>query len=82
MVQSLSWDANCFAASQEIHYRTHKRPPPVSILGQLNPVYIPTSHPLEIIPNIIDPSTPWSPQSSSSLRFPQEDPQNNTFIIL
>ena len=52
MVQSRSWEANWFAASQEIphisrnlkvHYRTHKRPPPVSILGQPNPVHIPTS---------------------------------------
>ena len=59
MVQSPSWEANCFAASQEIHrisrnpkvhYRTHKRPPPVSILGQPNPVHIPTSHLLEIHP--------------------------------
>ena len=42
MVQSSSWAANWFAASQEIprisrnpkaHYRTNKRPPPVSILG-------------------------------------------------
>ena len=42
-MQSPSWDANWFVASQEIprisrntkvHYRTHKRPPPVSILGQ------------------------------------------------
>ena len=58
-VQSPSWEANWFAASQEIprisrnpkvHYRTHKRPPPVSILGQPNPVHIPTSHLLEIRP--------------------------------
>ena len=57
MVQSLIWEANWFAASQEItcisrnpkvHYRTHKRPPPVSILGQPNPVHIPTSYLLEI----------------------------------
>jgi len=56
MVQSPSWEANWFAASQEIprisrnpkvHYRTHKRPSPVSILGQPNPVHIPTSHLLE-----------------------------------
>ena len=53
MVQSPSWETNWFAASQEIPrisrnpkvlYRTHKRPPPVSILGQPNPVHIPTSH--------------------------------------
>ena len=73
MVQSPSWEANRFAASQEIprvsqnpkvHYRTHKCPPPVSILGQPNPVHIPTSHLLEIHPNIIHPSTPRSPQWS------------------
>ena len=65
MVQSPSWEANWFAASQEIpriswnpkvHYRTHKRPPPIPILGQPNPVHIPTSHLLEIHPNIIHPS--------------------------
>ena len=62
MVQSPSWEANWFAASQEIpcisrnpkvHYRTHKPPPPLSILGQPNPVHKPTSHLLEIHPNII-----------------------------
>ena len=83
MVQSPSWEANWFAASQEIprisrnpkvHYRTHKRPPPVSILGQPNPVQIPTSHLLQIHPNIIHPSTPRSPQWSPSLRFPHQDP--------
>ena len=83
MVQSPSWEANWFAASQEIprisrnpkvHYRTHKRPPPLSILGQPSPVHIPTSHLLEIHPNITHPSTPRSPQWSPSLRFPHQDP--------
>ena len=73
MVQSPFSAANWFAASQEIphisrnpkvHYRTHKRPPPVSILGQPNPVHIPTSHLLQIHPNIIHPSTPRSLLSS------------------
>ena len=82
-VQSPSWEANWFAARQKIprisrnpkvHYRTHKRPPPVCILGQPNPVHIPTSHLLENHPNIINPSTPRSPQWSLSLRFPQQDP--------
>ena len=83
VVQSPSLEANWFAASQEIprisrnpkvHYRTHKRPPPVSILGQPNPVHIPTSHLLEIRPNIIHTSTPRSPQWSLSFRFPHQDP--------
>ena len=83
MVQSPSWEANRFAANQEIprisrnpkvHYRTHKRLPPVSIRGQSNLVHIPKSHLLEIHPNIIKPSTPRSPQWSLSLRFPHQDP--------
>jgi hypothetical protein len=52
MEQSPSWEANLFAASQEIssvlwnpkvYYRIHKCPTPVSIMSQLNPIH--TSHP-------------------------------------
>ena len=69
------------AASQEIprisrnpkvHYRTYKRQPPVSILGQPNPVHIPTSHLLEIHPNIIHPSTPRSPSRLFPSSFPSK----------
>ena len=71
MVQSPYWEAKGFAANQEIpriswnpkvHYRPHKRPSPVSILGQPNPVHKSTSHLLEIHPNIIHPSMPSSSQ--------------------
>ena len=83
-MQRPSWEANWFAASQEIpriflnpkvHYRTHKRPPPVPVLGQANPVHIPTSHLLEIHPNIIHPSTPRSPRYSLEL-----DAQNCIYV--
>ena len=88
-VKSPSWAANWFAASQgiprisrnpKVHYRTHKRPPPVSILGQPNPVHTPTSHLLEIHPNVIHPSTPRSPQWSLSLRSPHQDPIHPPFL--
>ena len=89
VVQSPSWEGNWFAASQEIpcvsqnpkvHYRTHKPPPPVSILGQPNPVHLPTSHLLEIHSNIIHPSTPRSPQWPPSLRFPNQDPIHSPLL--
>jgi hypothetical protein len=87
MEQSPSWEANWFAASQEIPrglwnpkgpHRTHKRPPPVRILSQPSPVLTPTSHFLKIHPNIILPSTPGSPQRSLSLRFPDQNPVHNS----
>ena len=63
-----------FLWNPKVHYRTHKRPPPVPVQGQPNPVHIPTSHLLESHPNIIHTSTPRSPQRSPSLRFPHQDP--------
>ena len=90
MVHSPSREAKWFAASQviprisrnpKVHYRTHKRPPPVPILGEPNPVHIPTSHLLDIHPNIIHPSTPRSPQWSLSLRFPHQDPIHPPLFI-
>ena len=69
MEQSPSWEANWFAASQEIprtlwnpkvYYRIRNSPPPVPIPSQIDPVHVPTSYFLKIHLNIILPPTPAS----------------------
>ena len=106
MVQSPSCEANCFAASQEIprisrnpkvHYRTHKRPPAVSILGQPNPVHIPSSHPWRsililsthlrlglpsgLLPSGFPTKTLYAPLSSLIRLYDPNDLKNRTEVI-
>jgi hypothetical protein len=87
MEQSPSWEANRFAASQEIpripwnpnaHHCIHNSPPPVPILSQLNPVRTPTTNFLKIHLNIIRPSTPGLP----SVLFPSGFPTKTLYTTL
>ena len=53
----------------KVHYCIHKRPPPVSILNQIDQFHTLTSHFLKIHLNIILPSTRGSPTWSLSFRL-------------
>jgi hypothetical protein len=80
MVQSPSWEANSRLASREIscllwnprvHYCSHKSPPPVSFLSQMNLIHTLPPYFLKINSNIILPSTPRSSKSSHHVSRPK-----------
>ena len=83
MVQSPSWEANWFAASQEIppisrnpkvHYRTHNRPPPVQ--SWASPIQSIYTHPTSWRSILILPThlRLGLPRGLLPLRFPHQDP--------
>ena len=82
VVQSPTWEADWFAASQvfhrisrnpKVHYHNHKLPPSVSIVGSSKAVHIPTCQNPEILPIIIHHSTTRPPHWSLSHRFPHQE---------
>ena len=88
MEQSPSWEANRFSARQEIpgilwnpkvHYRFYKRPAPVSILSQINPVHTP--HPTSWRSVLILSSRLHLRLASGlSFRFPHQNPARTSFL--
>jgi hypothetical protein len=83
MELSPSWEAaNCAATRElpsilwnpEVHHRIHISPPPVPILGQIDPIHTISSYFSKIHFNIVHPSTSWSSQWSLSFWLSHQYP--------
>jgi len=83
MQHSPSWEANRFSASQEIprilwnrkvYYRSHKCPPPVPTLSQLDPVHTPTFHFLKSILILSSHLRLGLPNGLFRFKFPHQNP--------